>query len=102
VEVAERPALRGVLSKASERRHKNVILVGHKIVQGCRGTLGSVGQHYGVSEDLSRRESDHPTFPTSGLLDRNSSSVPRFNQMGLRGSSIVSSVIDRGLERYSE
>ena len=42
-EVAERPALRGALSKANERRHKNVILVGRKIVPGCRVTFGRVG-----------------------------------------------------------
>jgi hypothetical protein len=40
-EVAERPALRGALSRANERRHKNVMLGGHKIVPGCRGTLRS-------------------------------------------------------------
>ena len=36
-EVAERPALRGALSRANERRHKNVMLAGHKIVPGVVG-----------------------------------------------------------------
>ena len=66
-EVAERPALRGALSRANKRPHKNVILAGRKILTGCRGTFGRVGQHYCITEDLSREESVHPALPRSGL-----------------------------------
>jgi hypothetical protein len=60
-EVAERPALRGALSRANERRHKNVMLAGHKIVPECRGTFGRVGQHYGVSRSTAANMKSNTT-----------------------------------------
>jgi len=42
-------------------------MVGRDRTPGCRGAFGRTGKRYGVSEDLSRRESDDPTLPTSRL-----------------------------------